>query len=100
MKLVFILVLTAFTVCLSRELHGHRHEKKFTQGSETSQKDAYIGPKPGVECNRLFPEYGINFRYIGEVKHGLERVTVLTSIPIPNYSDIRKSLFNSTAQLT
>ena len=84
MKLVFILVLTAFTVCLSRELHKHR------QGRETLQRDAYIGPKPGVEHNRLFPEYGTNFRYIGEVKHGLDRVTVVTSIPIPKYSNIRK----------
>ena len=48
MKLVFILVLTAFTVCLSREIHRHRHEKKFPQERETIQKDAYIGPKPGV----------------------------------------------------
>ena len=98
MKLVFILVLTAFTVCLSRKLHRHRHEKKFPQGSETLQKDAYIGPKPRVEHNRLFPEYGINFRYIGEAKHGLDRVTVVTSIPIPKYSDIRKKplQFNCT----
>ena len=80
MKLVFILVLTASTVCLSRELHRHRHERKFPQGSETIQKDAYFGPKPGIEHNRLFPKYGTNFRYIGEVKHGLDRVTVVTSI--------------------
>ena len=90
MKLVFILVLTAFIVCLSREIHRYRHEKQFPQGSETLQKDAYLGPKPGVEHNRLFPEYGTNFRYIGEVKHGLDRVTVVTSFPIPKYSDIRK----------
>ena len=81
MKLVFILVLTAFTVCLSRKIHRDRHEKKFPQG-------------------RLFPEYGTNFRYIEDVKHGLDRVTVVTSIPIPKYSDIRKILFNSIAQLT
>ena len=101
MKLVFMLVLTAFTVCLSREIHRHRHEKKFPQGNETLQKDAYIGPKPGVEHNRLFPEYGTNFRYIGEVKHGLDRVTVVTSIPIPKYSDIRKKplQFNCTIDL-
>ena len=49
MKLVFILVLTAFTVCLSREIHRHKHEKKFPQGRETLQRDANIGPKPGVE---------------------------------------------------
>ena len=101
MKLVFILVLTAFTVCLSKELHRHRHEKKFPQGSETIQKDAYIGPKLGVEHNRLSPEYGINFRYIGEVRHGLDRVTVVTSIPIPTYSGIRKKplQFNCTIDL-
>ena len=101
MKLIFILVLTALTVCQSRELHRHRHEKKFPQGSETLQKDAYIGPKSGVEHNRLFPEYGTNFRYIGEVKHGLDRVTVVTSIPIPKYSDIRKKPlpFNCTIDL-
>ena len=83
MKLVFILVLTAFTVCLSRELHRHSHEKMFPQGRETLQRDDYIGPKPGVEHNRLFPEYRTNFSYIGEVKHGLDRVTVVTFIPIP-----------------
>ena len=101
MKLVFILELTAFTVCLSRELHRHRHERKFPQGSETIEKDTYIGPKPGVEHNRLFPEYGTNFRYIGEAKHGLDRVTVATSIPIPKKSDIRKKplQFNCTMNL-
>ena len=101
MKLAFILVLTAFTVCLSRELHKCRHEKRFPQGRETLQRDAYIGPKPGVEHNRLFPEYGTNFRYIGEVKHGLDRVTVVTSIPIRKYSDIRKKplQFNCTIDL-
>ena len=51
MKLVFILVLTVFTVCLGRELHRHRHDRKFPQGSEIVQKDAYIEPKPGVENN-------------------------------------------------
>ena len=76
--------------CLSREIHRHRHEKKFPQGRETLQRDAYIGPKPGLDQTRLFPEYGTNFRYIGEVKHGLDRVTVVTSIPISKYSDIRK----------
>ena len=101
MKLVFILVVTAFTVCLSREIHRHRHEKKFPQGNETLQKDAYIGQKPGVEHNRLFPEYGTNFKYIGKVKHGLDRVKVVTSIPIPKYNDIRKKplQFNCTIDL-
>ena len=102
MKLVFILVVTAFTICLSRELPRHRHKKMFSQRRETMQQDAYIGPKPGTQHNRLFPEYGTNFRYIGEVKHGLDRVTVVISIPIPRYSDIKKKPleFNCTIDLS
>ena len=102
MKLVFILVVTAFTICLSRELPRHGHKKMFSQRRETMQQDAYIGPKPGTQHNRLFPEYGTNFRYIGEVKHGLDRVTVVTSIPIPRYSDIKKKPleFNCTIDLS
>ena len=46
--------------------------------------------KPGTAKNKLFSGYGTNFRYIGEVKNGLDRVTVVTSIPIPKYSDIEK----------
>ena len=41
--------------------------------------------------NKLFPEYGVNFRYIGEVKNGLDRVSVVTSIPLPRYKDIQVS---------
>ena len=100
MKVVFILIVTAFTICLSRGLPRHRH-KKFPQRRETRQQDAYIGPKPGTKHNRLFPEYGTNFRYVGEVKHGLDKVTVVTSIPIPKYSDIKKKPldFNCTIDL-
>ena len=57
MKLVFILVVTAFTICLSRELPRHRHKKMFSQRRETMQQDAYIGPKPGTQHNKLFLEY-------------------------------------------
>ena len=63
MKVVFILVVTAFTISLSRELPRHRHKKKFPQRRETIQ-DAYIGPKSGTQHNRLFPEYGTNFRVL------------------------------------
>ena len=47
--------------------------------------------------NKLFSGYGINFRYTGEVKNGLDRVTVVTSIPVPKYSDIEKRpiIFNN-----
>ena len=71
MKVVFILIVIAFNICLCRGLPRHRH-KKFPQRRETRQKDAYIGPKRGTQHNRLFPEYGTNFRYVGEVEHGLD----------------------------
>ena len=58
MKLVFILVLTAFTVCLSRKLDRHRHKKKFPQGRETLQRDAYIRPEPGVNIIDFFLNMG------------------------------------------
>ena len=56
--------------------------------------------KPGIAKNKLFPGYGTNFRYIGEVKNGLDRVTVVTSIPIPKYSDIeiRPIVFNNCTE--
>ena len=56
--------------------------------------------KPGTAKNKLFPGYGTNFRYIGEVKNGLDRVTVVTSIPIPKYSDIQKRqiVFNNCTE--
>ena len=41
--------------------------------------------------NKLFPEYGINFRYIGEIKNELDRVSVVTSVPLPRFRDIRIS---------
>ena len=48
-----------------------------------------IGNKPNQ--NKLFPEYGINFRYIGEIKNGLDRVSVVTSVPLPHFRDIQIS---------
>ena len=41
--------------------------------------------------NKLFPEYGINFRYIGEIKNGLDRVSVVISVPLPRFKDIQIS---------
>ena len=48
----------------------------------------------------MFPGYGTNFRYIGDVKNGLDKVTVVTSIPIPKYSDIQKRpvVFNNCTE--
>ena len=56
--------------------------------SRPEQDAGSIMLKPGTARNKLFPGYGTNFRYIGEVKNGLDRVTVVTSIPIPKFKDI------------
>ena len=42
-----------------------------------------IVPKPGTGNNKLFASYGTNFRCVGEIKNGLDRVSVVTSIPTP-----------------
>ena len=75
-------------------VHRHRHAKT---GHKPERDTESIILKPGTTKNKLFPWYGTNFRYIGEVKNGLDRVTVVTSIPIPKYSDIliRPIVFNN-----
>ena len=46
-------------------------------------------PKPGIYKNKSVAKYGTNLRYLGIVKNGLDRVTVVTSIPIPRFDNIR-----------
>ena len=52
-----------------------------------------VSPAMGnkVDKNKLFLEYGINFRYIGEIKNRLDRVSVVTSVPLPHFKDIHIS---------
>ena len=85
MKGVLILFVTAIVVCVGNRTHRHRRVKP---GQKPERDTGSIILKPGTAKNKLFPGYGTNFRYIGEVKNGLDRVTVVTSIPIPKYSDI------------
>ena len=88
MKGVLILLVTAIVVCVGNRtqgVHKHRHGKT---GHKPERDTGSITLKPGTAKNKLFPGYGTNFRYIEEVKNGLDRVTVVTSIPIPKYSDI------------
>ena len=78
MKIVFILVVTAVVVCVGNRMHKvHRHRHAYRE----SRPERNVG-------SIMFPGYGTNFRCIGEVKNGLDRVTVVTSIPIPKYDDI------------
>ena len=73
-------ILLAFLAATSANIHRHKHGGTY--------KSYQL--KPGTEKNKLFPEYGTNFRYVGQVMNGLDRVTVVTSIPIPKYTDIDK----------
>ena len=53
------------------------------------KQDGKIMPKPGLRKNKLVAKYGTNFRYLGIVKNGIDRVTVVTSIPIPRYENVK-----------
>ena len=64
-----------------------------TDGTELAQ-DSKITPKPGHRKNKLVAKYGTNFRYLGIVKNGIDRVTVVTSIPIPRYENIKVKPIN------
>ena len=44
--------------------------------------------KPGTNKNKPFSEYGTNFRYVDKIKNGLDRVSVVASIPIPRFKDL------------
>ena len=100
MKGFLILLVTAIVVCVGNRTQGahkHRHGKT---GHKPERDTGSITLKPGTAKNKLFPGYGTNFRYIGEVKNGLDRVTVVTSIPIPKYSNIevRPIVFNNCTE--
>ena len=100
MKGFLVLLVTAIVVCVGNRtqgVHKHRHGKT---GHKPERDTGSITLKPGTAKNKLFPGYGTNFRFIGEVKNGLDRVTVVTSIPIPKYSDIeiRPIVFNNCTE--
>ena len=57
-------------------------------------QDERLTPKPGTCKNKLVAKYGTNFRYLGIVKNGLDRVTVVMSIPIPRFDNIRVKPIN------
>ena len=100
MKGVLILLVNAIVVCVGNRTQGvHRH--RHARPEQKPERDTgSITLKPGTAMNKLFPGYGRNFRYIGEVKNGLDRVTVVTSFPIPKYSDIEKRpiIFNNCTE--
>ena len=70
-------ILLALLVATAANIQRHKHGGTYR-----------LNTKPGTKKNKLFAKYGTNFKYVGEVKNGLDRVTVVTSIPIPKYVDI------------
>ena len=56
--------------------------------------DEKVMPKPGIRTNKLVAKYGTNFRYMGIVKNGLDRVMVVTSILIPRFDNIKVKPLN------
>ena len=92
-----ILLMTALLLYVGNRNRGVHRQRHIKTGLKPERDTGSIMLKPGTAKNKLFPGYGTNFRYIGEVKNGLDRVTVVTSIPIPKYSDIEKRpiIFNN-----
>ena len=81
----FCVLLIAILVFRQVELnkHRHHHDKEHEDLLNT------VGPKQGTYKNELVAEYGTNFRYLGKVKNGLDRVTVVTSLPTPRYEKLQ-----------
>ena len=100
MKGFLILLVTAIVVCVGNRTQGVHKDRHGKTGHKPERDTGSITLKPGTAKNKLFPGYGTNFRYIGEVKNGLDTVTVVTSIPIPKYSDIeiRPIVFNNCTE--
>ena len=100
MKGVFILFVTAIVMCVGNRTHGVHRYRHARTGLKPERDTGSIILKPGTAENELFAGYGTNFRYIGEVKNGLDRVTVVTSIPIPKYTGIQKRpiIFNNCTE--
>ena len=73
--------------------HSFRHFEKKVRMLLLLLVFCCVCPAMGSKINRnkLFPEYGINFRYIGEIKNGLDQVSVVTSVPLPRFKDIHIS---------
>ena len=91
--LVLVIIIATVIEVENRKHKVLKHRHKHALRESRPERDAGgIQLKPEATRNKLFPGYGTNFRYIGEVKNGLDRVTVVTSIPIPKFSDLHRRL--------
>ncbi len=51
-----------------------------------------------VSLNRLRAEWGVNFRYQGMVTHNIDRVWVVTKVPIPRQDDLNLKNFEMDSE--
>ena len=65
-----------------------------TKPVQDKAQDERVTPKPGIRKNKLVAKYGTNFRYLGIVKNGLDRVMVVKSILIPRFENIKVKPIN------
>ncbi len=50
--------------------------------------------------NKLKPEWGTNFRYQGKLTHNLDRVWIVTKVPIPKIDDLLIKPLNAIVNCT
>ena len=81
----FCILFMTVLVIRQFELNKHRHHHH-TDHEELLNT---VGPKQGTYRNKLIAKCGTNFRFLGKVKNGLDRVTVVTSIPIHRYEKLQ-----------
>ena len=68
MRIVFLLFVIAIVMFVGNRTHRvHRYRHVNTRQIPERDTGSII-LKPGTARNNLFPGYGTNFRYIGEVK--------------------------------
>ena len=122
MLLIGVMLLEGIELHRHRDRHGHQRENtdpmleideiretdKMGEFDEICEFDETIEmrkgqneirygkvmPKPGIRKNKLVAKYGTNFRYMGTVKNGLDRVMVVTLIPIPRFENIKVKPIN------
>ena len=73
---------------------GEEIENEFKIDGTKMAQDGKITAKPGLRKNKLVAKYGTNFRYLGIVKNGIDRVTVVTLIPIARYENVKVKPIN------
>ena len=79
--LLLILIITANT----EARNSKRKSKNNAKPREKLSTSSIQGSK-----NKIFPEYGINYRHIGKINQNLNRMTIVTSIKIPKVWELIK----------